>query len=215
MRLPAFVFFSGCSMVLHRAAAQCPDLAPSGPSIDSIHDPIVRREAYAALGFHLEHGLPDSGSAPLHMAALKSFSDSSVAFSGHGMWVEYAKKPFIATDHVFSYDLQYPGFVCAIDGHAIYGTDGNVPLTELAGLRVIVDGVSIDLAKSSVEDLYEPSLHYHDLTGHRVSHGHVTRSIDHQRVYIHISGGDAAGSYDVLFVILKGRFFARYIAHNC
>jgi hypothetical protein len=92
-------------------------------------------------------------------------------------------------------------FVTKIDGHYFAGTDGDLPRYEIKGLSIEINHQKVDIPKSVYYDLYEPNLN--DFTN-AYTDGSGT-------LYIIMHNSDAAGSYDVIFIIKGNKFVARYV----
>jgi len=93
------------------------------------------------------------------------------------------------------------GFVTKIDGRFFAGTDGDLPRHEIKNFSIEINHRKIDIPKSCYQDLYEPNLN-------RFTNAYLGQD---QILYIIMGNSDAAGWYDVIFIIKDGKYITRYV----
>ncbi|RFZ90825.1 SH3 domain-containing protein [Mucilaginibacter conchicola] len=86
-----------------------------------------------------------------------------------------------------------------IDGHGIWGTDGDTPKMEFVSIDVTIAGKHISIPKNALKDLYEPN--YEFTRVYKAGQGVI---------YIKMTNGDGAGGYTVIFTIKNGKYINRY-----
>lgn len=119
--------------------------------------------------------------------------------SGHTAKVVFHTRVFRGAGHRIAYDQK---LVARIDGRAPLGTDGNLPAVEIASLRFFLDGKEIHVPRSLYSDCYEP------LFGE--DYPPIRFSDDLQSVFVFMGGSDAAGSYQVIWVLRKDGRHTRF-----
>jgi hypothetical protein len=101
-----------------------------------------------------------------------------------------------------------------IDGRKPHGTDGEIPRNEIGKFNVTWGGRPLRIPKSLYSDCFEPILT--DALGD-VKSGHepfviqAVASEDGSSVLINMYGSDAAGSYEVWWIISKNGKHRRFI----
>jgi hypothetical protein len=114
--------------------------------------------------------------------------------------VELITAPFRPNQHVLRNDEH--GYIQKIDGKRPLGTDGEMPLEKLAGLRMTVSGRAVDIPAAAWDNLYDPTLESCNVFAD-------TRT---GFMYIHLdSYRSAAGGYDVVWVFKNGQYVSRYV----
>jgi hypothetical protein len=91
-------------------------------------------------------------------------------------------------------------FVNKIDGHTVWGRDGEIPKKEITSISVAFGTTKLSIPKIAFKDLYEPNF---DML--RVYMGN--KGI----IYIKMENSDGAGSYTVIWTIKDGAYIKRYI----
>ena len=113
-------------------------------------------------------------------------------------------KPFIVKEHKItkggSCSNCAPG-IAKIDGKKFYGTDGDMPHSELSGLSLKINGQVVDIPPFSYNDLFEPDITcmnvYFDKKG---------------SLYLYMDvNSDGAGSYGVVWLIKNRKLVSRYV----
>jgi hypothetical protein len=102
-----------------------------------------------------------------------------------------------------------------IDGRKAYGTDGDIPHNEIGTFKVTWGGRPIRIPKRLYSDCFEPILtdaFAHVESGEEPLVIQAVESEDGSSVLIDMYGGDAAGSYEVWWIISKNGKHSRFIA---
>ena len=90
-----------------------------------------------------------------------------------------------------------------IDGHQIWGTDGELPRTAITSLKVTINGSKIDIPKSAFYDLYEPR--FSSITVYLGKNN---------TIYVKMGNSDGAGAYTIIWIIKNGKYLKRYIDNS-
>jgi hypothetical protein len=116
---------------------------------------------------------------------------------GHEARVVFTTRPFDGSAHRITKQKGCP----RIDGRAPLGTDCSMPRFEIASIDFSFDGKSVPVLKSLYQDCYEPP--FKNKSGGADIPGYFAVRIgdDLKSVFIFMYGGDAAGSYQVLWVL--------------
>jgi hypothetical protein len=85
-----------------------------------------------------------------------------------------------------------------INGKEIWGTDGNVPKIQYKQITLNLGKGSINLP---IDNLFEPNLDY----------TRVNIDAKNKTIYISASNSDGAGGYEVLWIIVNGKFKQRIL----
>jgi hypothetical protein len=98
------------------------------------------------------------------------------------------------------------GQVDTIDGRIPLGTDGGPPealRTEIARVRVVWGGTTVEVPKELFRDCFNGSL----------SGGVMVKpSDDFGSVMIRLAGGDGGGAYEAYLIVSRGGFSTRFLA---
>jgi hypothetical protein len=98
-----------------------------------------------------------------------------------------------------------------IDGHEPLGTDCGMPSVELTSMRLYFDGREIPIPRRLYADSYQPALRKDYSSADYKNHYFALRiGDDLQSVFAFMSGGDGAGSYQVLWVLRKDGKHSRF-----
>lgn len=192
------------------AAGQCGWYSDTTESWGTIRSATIKREVMSFIDWVWEY--EGTGRKPaMHHLEGRSDCDTYARFSGHGVQVRITSAPFDSSKHRLTYDASGYPFLCEIDGKPFRGTDGGMPREGIKAINVTIDSLKVRMPRSAWDDLYEPSF-----CGERTDGGlywtcHVARTIDHKRVYVHMSNGDGAGSYAAIWIFINGRYVRRVI----
>ena len=121
------------------------------------------------------------------------------AFSASAHRISYASPQYLASHHYYPPDVRV---VLRIDGRTPLGTDGDLPKREIVRMAAVLDGVPIEVPRNLIADCYEPHLDKSLLA--------VRIGDDNQSVFVFMNGSDAAGSYQVVWVLSKTGFVTRF-----
>lgn len=114
-----------------------------------------------------------------------------------------SKIPFDRKKHELKYaknDSLNPtgNFLSAIDGHVIYGTDGEVPNYQYGKIELKVGNKILELP---MKGLYEPNFEFTSLNLDEVNN----------TLYLHAINSDGAGAYAVVWVVTNGQFIKQWV----
>ena len=116
---------------------------------------------------------------------------------GHEARVVFSTRPFDRSAHRITKQKGCP----RIDGRAALGTDCSMPRFEIASIDFSFDGKSVPVLKSLYQDCYEPPFKNKSEQADIPGYFSVRIGDDLKSVFIFMHGGDAAGSYQVLWVL--------------
>ncbi len=111
---------------------------------------------------------------------------------------------FDKSKHKFKYYKEADHQIELIDNKKYWGDDGEMPKREYQSIKIKVGQRIIELPKSALENLYEPSL---ALT-------QVNYDKENNIIYIQSMNSDGAGGYEVIWKIEKGIYKERFIAYG-
>lgn len=115
-----------------------------------------------------------------------------------GMEAKVTASPFVAAEHKITKNKE---IVKQVDGHAIWGTDGDLPKKTLA-LTLTVDGKPVTLPAEATHDLYEPNMESLAL---------LTPGKPGEHALVVMQNSDGAGGYTVVWAIAAGKYVGRTI----
>jgi hypothetical protein len=88
-----------------------------------------------------------------------------------------------------------------INGKKYWGKDGGLPTSQYKTIVVQNGATKYSLPKKAVENLFEPNLDFMACYADRKN----------DLLYITSSNGDAAGSYEVVWILKKGKYQKRFV----
>jgi len=152
---------------------------------------------------------PSSGDEYVHSSRLKKIDhwktaktkwpkNDRASVENGGVKVEVYAAPFDQTQHKVR---KMPNGGLTIDGHNVWGTDGNLPGHALV-LAVTVNGTPVKLPASATRDLYEPNMETLEL---------LTPGTPAEQMTIVMWNSDGAGGYMVAWSFVKGQYAGRTI----
>ena len=115
-----------------------------------------------------------------------------------GVEAKVTAAPFVAAEHKITKEKEY---VKEVDGHTIWGTDGNLPTKSLA-LTLTVDGKPVTLPAEAIRDLYQPNMETLAL---------LTKGKPGEHALVVMQNSDGAGGYTVVWAIAAGKYAGRTI----
>jgi hypothetical protein len=121
---------------------------------------------------------------------------TSVFFKWDQSSLSISKIPFDYKKHALQYakndSLNPTGqFLIGIDGHALWGTDGELPHYQYGRMALTINGKPIELP---IKGLYNPNLDFTE----------VNLDVDNNTLYIHTLNSDGAGGYAVIWIVKNG-----------
>ena len=116
--------------------------------------------------------------------------------------VTVTTQPFDKSKYRVTYNKESREIIESINGKNYWGTDGLLPTVAFKSITILWGGKTIVLPETATENLFEAwvkdvAVNYDKLNN---------------VLYIQTSGGDAAGSYNVIWKIANGVYKGRYIA---
>lgn len=116
-----------------------------------------------------------------------------------------SEKKFNKKNHQFTFHKEYKNVIVKIDNQDYYGTDGSLPKIEYSEIKISINGKTIKLPKEALKNLFEPNPYS--------TSAHYDKEND--ILYINSLNSDGAGSYEVLWIIEKGKYSKRLIFSGC
>lgn len=147
-----------------------------------------------------------AGSADVLAAPVRKSFQFVSKKGGHEARVVFTTRPFDRSAHRITKQKGCP----RIDGRAALGTDCSIPRFEIASIGFSFDGKRVPLLKSLYQDCYEPP--FKNGSGQADIAGYFAVRIgdDLKSVFIFMDGGDAAGSYQVLWALKPNGKHSRF-----
>ncbi len=182
---------------------------------DSLVDPVMRDEVRS---FYPAGLLEDTATAELLVIPGRANCIDRAEFTGNGISVVIEGTPFDPTRHTLGYDRsQQVAFLCNIDGHGFWGTDGAMPRREIKVLSMTIQGKILKVPKHACANLYEPNFcdNYPGSPDEPIAvHAGCRLSKDRKRLYVHMMNSDGAGGYLVTWIFQDGRYWGRVVEHG-
>lgn len=128
---------------------------------------------------------------------------TSLVFKWDNSFLSVSKIPFDHKKHELKYaknDSLNPtgNFVIGIDGHSMWGTDGEIPKFQYGKIELKMGDKIIELP---MKGLYNPNLDFTELN----------YDITSNTIYINTTNSDGAGSYAVLWVVRNGILIKHWV----
>ena len=117
-------------------------------------------------------------------------------YSGNDFKFEYHISDFDSTNRII--DKQDGKWVTAIGGRPVWGTDGNLPRTQVDNIKVVVDGQEIEIHEVFYSDIYE--------CDNEIS---IYKNSD--TYFVYQSNSDGAGAYEIVWVFDKNGLKQRLV----
>jgi hypothetical protein len=171
-------------------------------SIQKLKNPILKREIKL---FIEDTRIKDfSKQNLLNEIPMTDHNSSSITFSYKDLTIKIEIDTFIAINHKLKYSKLDDNFLIEIDGKPFWGTDGGIPRKIIKSVICKFGNKKISIPLKEYADLFEPNLN-----------GEVYISKDKKRIYIYMMNSDAAGSYEVTWIIQDNKYMRRVIGKNC
>ncbi|AXT50597.1 hypothetical protein D1818_07030 [Aquimarina sp. BL5] len=116
-------------------------------------------------------------------------------YKGNEFLFKYKLTKFNLENKVTDFDGKW---LTRINGRHFYGTDGNIPKIEIAGIDVTINGKTIDIPEVFYEDLFECD-------------NEVTINKNKDDYIVHQWNGDGAGGYLIVWVFGNEKLKQRFI----
>ena len=117
-------------------------------------------------------------------------------YSGNDFKFEYQISDFDSINRII--DKQNGKWVTAIDGRPVWGTDGDLPRTQVDNIKVVVDGQEIEIHEVFYSDIYE--------CDNEIS---IYKNSD--TYFIYQLNSDGAGAYEIVWVFDKSGLKQRLV----
>jgi len=115
---------------------------------------------------------------------------------GHAARVVFKTRPFDPSAHRITKRKGCP----RVDAREALGTDCNLPRLEITSFEFFFDGKRVPLPRSLYQDCYEPP--FGNGVGEDIQNYLAVRiGDDLKSVFVFMAGGDAAGSYQILWAL--------------
>ncbi|MDB5200648.1 MAG: hypothetical protein JWQ27_57 [Ferruginibacter sp.] len=131
-------------------------------------------------------------------------TSTSVSLKKDSFEVTLTDAKFDRKKHRFSYVKEAPGQIELIDKKRYWGTDGGMPTTQLKSIIIKAGQKRISLPQQALHGLYQPDIYSAEV--------HYDKTND--TFYIETSNSDGAGSYYVIWKIVKGIYTDRLVAYG-
>ncbi|MEL6629256.1 MAG: hypothetical protein AAFQ92_27305 [Bacteroidota bacterium] len=121
----------------------------------------------------------------IHKSRLLPLEDLE-EYTGNDFTFEYEVSVFDPTDRILD---QHDGqWITSIDGRPVWGTDGNLPRTQVDNIAVTLDGQEIDIHRVFYSDIYECDNRF-------------TVYKNGDTYFVYQGNSDGAGFYEIVWVI--------------
>ena len=144
--------------------------------------------------YQLECGEGDTFIGYIHKSRLCPI-ENLTKYSGTEFSFKYNLKKFSLENKISDFDGKW---LTKINGRRIYGTDGNIPKTEVIGIETSINGKSIEIPNIFYEDIFECNNEFE-----------INRNKDD--FIVHQWNSDGAGGYLIVWVLVNGKLKQRLI----
>ncbi len=117
-------------------------------------------------------------------------------------------KPFDKSKYKIKRDEN--GYVAAINGKHLFGVDGGLPATAIQSVEMIIGKDTLRLPHSAYFNLFQPTL-YGRGDSNDFGSPQIYISTDKKRIYVHTEHSDAAGAYEVTWIIEDKKYLRRVV----
>lgn len=122
--------------------------------------------------------------------------DSLVIYEGNDFSFKYSLSDFDTTDRII--DKDDGKWVVAIDGRPVWGTDGDLPKTQVNNIEILIEGEKIIIHKAFFSDISECDNSFN-----------VYKNGD--TFLVHQWNSDGAGAYEIVWVFSKNGLKQRLV----
>ena len=138
--------------------------------------------------------------------------------SGNRYYIRFGSRTFNPKQHKITRQIEEAiptpdTIVAKIDGSDFYGTDGEMPRTEIDTFVVVINGRSISIPRSKYRDLFNPNVYYKygsepccGVRAHEAKNG--------QHLIVDMWGSDGAGGYFVAFYFDHNKLLRRSVENG-
>ena len=120
----------------------------------------------------------------------------------HAARLVFSTGAFERSKHKITYGKRLDLTVLEVDGRMALGVDGDVPRVEIRSIDFIFDGKKVGVPRKLYADLYEPNLDKNNLA--------TKIGDDESSLLVFMAGSDAAGGYQVIWVLRKDGRHSRF-----
>jgi hypothetical protein len=184
-----------------------PDYKGDRESLSGVKDKIIRREVASFTEAGAEE--PKSNIHLKEIPLVNSGTNYST-FKKDSVSVRINIGKFIKANHKINYIDSY---AVKIDNKPIWGTDGELPKTQINSIKVQIGVDTVTIPRSAFHDLFEPSLSWKEGTK-TVGGLSVYYSSDKRRFYIAMSNSDGAGFYEATLIIKDKKYYRRIMDYG-
>ena len=150
------------------------------------------------------------GKEELQKISFTTFSSDFMNFGGDDIKAAIKLLPFDKSRHKLDYDEKY---LIRIDRKTYYGDYGNIPKTYIGSVSIIVCNDSVAIPQAAYADLYNLNLTYTDKGTLRSRNG-IYKSKDGHRIYLYLFCKDAAGSFEVTWIVQDKKYLRRVLDYG-
>ena len=172
---------------------------------------LPRTEIRADLATFTLSGIDEAvGKEELQKISFTTFSSDFMNFGGDDIKAAIKLLPFDKSRHKLDYDEKY---LIRIDRKTYYGDYGNIPKTYIGSVSIIVGNDSVAIPQAAYADLYNLNLTYTDKGTLRSRNG-IYKSKDGHRIYLYLFCKDAAGSFEVTWIVQDKKYLRRVLDYG-
>ncbi len=131
-------------------------------------------------------------------------TSDSISLKRDTIEVTITKSKFNRQKHKFRYVKDAPSQIELIDQEKYWGTDGGIPQTQFEKIRIKIGQKQFSLPRAALKGLYEPDIYSAEANYDKAN----------EILYIHTMNSDGAGSYEVIWKIVKGVYMERLLAYG-
>lgn len=129
-------------------------------------------------------------------------------FRGQGLEILINCEYFYPPLHSINYDPNLKKHnVKGIDGQVFWGTNGDIPKTKVHKIKVISNGVNIQVPDTAIAGMFNPNFGCNKID----CYNFVYLSNDKKRIYIVMNNSDGAGFYIVVWIFKDNKYYDRVI----
>ena len=145
-----------------------------------------------------------AGAAPARSAPARKIGTFRFAkdVGGHKARLVYKTAAFDRARHRITFGKRLQQQVLEVDGRMALGVDGNVPRTEIRSVELYFDGRRVAVPRRLYADCFEPKFGQ--------EHFVLKAGDDDGSLLVFMAGGDAAGSYQVVWVLRGDGHHSRF-----
>ena len=153
-----------------------------------------------------------AGQPKLPRVPVTSYDTKQIIAEEDGLQVQVTAGVFDPSKHKLNYfDNKY---LIKIDNKGYFGDYGSVPKTTIASMTVVMGRDTVAIPAAAYSDLYNPTFTYNDSHGQVNSYINVYKSADKRKIYLYLLKREAAGSYEVTWVIQDKKYLRRVIDYG-